>query len=33
VPVIPGLGRWRQENQEFEVNLGYLVSVRSALNI
>lgn len=24
VPVIPALGRWRQENQEFKVILGYV---------
>lgn len=29
-PKIPGLGRWRQEVQEFKIILGYLLCVRSA---
>ena len=28
VPLIPALGRWRQEDQEFKVTLGYMVTFR-----
>jgi hypothetical protein len=28
--VIPRLGRWRQEDQKFKVNLSYIVSLRLA---
>lgn len=33
VPVIPTLRKWRQENQEFKVVLGYTFSSRPAWDI
>lgn len=30
MPVIPALGKYRQNNQEFKVVLGYIVSLKPA---
>jgi hypothetical protein len=28
MPVIPEFGRWRQKDSEFEISLGYIMSLR-----
>jgi hypothetical protein len=27
MPIIPALGRWRQEDHEFQASLGYIVKL------